>query len=141
MSINATRFAAFVFLCLAALGYIQANSFLAEAAIFPKMILGLMFFLCVLLIFRSYKVEEYKVPANVNRKKQVLCCAAILLVCTALIHVIGYYIASSLFIVSIATVLRFQNKLIVLPVALAFPVLIYFCFEVLLKIPVPPIGG
>jgi len=141
MTMNASRLAAIILILFSGFFFYIAGAYPAEAALFPRALLAGIMLLSIVLIVRSYQYNAYKANLSMNQKMQVVVCALAATVYVASMPYIGYYVASALFILFFAFILRFQNKVVPVVVAIAFPLIIYVVFEVLLNIPVPGIGS
>ena len=141
MTMNASRLSAIVLILFSGFFFYIAGAYPAEAALFPRALLVGIMLLSIVLIVRSYQFDAYKAKLRMNQKMQVASCALAAAVYVASMPYIGYYVASALFILFFAFILRFQNKVVPVVVAVSFPLIVYVVFEVLLNIPVPGIGS
>lgn len=141
MKMNASRVAASFFILFSASFYNIAGAYPPDAALFPQTLCVGIIVLSVALIVRSFQFDPYKPKLIINQKIQLVIGALLAAVYIASMHYIGYYAASAIFILLFAAFLRFQSKIVPVVVAVAFPLLIYVVFEILLNIPVPSIGS
>jgi glucose-6-phosphate-specific signal transduction histidine kinase len=141
MNINASRASAVVLILLSVFFLYIARSYPSDAGFFPRMLLAGIIVLSVVLIIRSFQFDPYKASLVLKQKKQVAICALLATVYIAAMPYVGYYAASAAFILLFSAYLRFQNRIVPVIVAAAFPLTIYVVFEYLLNIPVPSIGA
>jgi hypothetical protein len=138
--INASRVAAIIFILFGVLFYYITRDYPPDAAFFPGTLLLGIVILSVALIVRSFHFDPYKLNLCINQKMQLAIGALLGIAYIASMYYIGYYAASAIFILLFAAFLRFQSKIVPVAVAMAFPLIIYVVFEILLNIPVPGIG-
>lgn len=102
---------------------------------FPLIVLGLVLVLTIVMIVNAIRkpAPEY----NFEGGKRALFIAASLLVYILIIYVVGFYIASPIYMAVTMYLLGQRNKKVIVLVPLAVTLFIYVTFTIVMKIPVP----
>lgn len=111
-----------------------------SAAQFPKLVLSLLALLSILLILRGFraakKVEE-KTEITVHHFKKALIAILIIAIYAALIRYIGFYTATSLFVIAFMRFFKEKRILAIILTIIGINLFIYFLFVVQLNVRLP----
>lgn len=134
-ALTATRITAACAFLGCAVAYVVTLTYPAGVATLPKGILILMGACSLILFFRSPDSKEK--PFIIKNPRSFMIGATLSFAYVATIYLVGYYVASILFLISLSLSLRYKKRLVAIAVALFYAVSIYISFQFLLKIPMP----
>jgi len=112
-------------------------------AFFPELAFLLIFILsCILIILAYFKSDKRQTSETVKKfdltqMKQVGTIFLVLILYVILINIIGYYISSLATLVTLFWIFRVKSWYTILPVSILLMVLIFFFFEMGLKVLLP----
>ena len=140
---NANRITAAVLLCLCIYFFIESGNFTSFGLLFPRVIVGILAFLSLMLLILSFvKPEEGKVFDTLNiRYLPVIISVSLMIAWAFIIDLIGFYITSIVFFPLIVVFLDRKSKPIVLirniGIVIAIVTGFYFFFVKVLQVPFP----
>lgn len=134
---NATRATAVVVIVFCGFAYYLTLGYPRDAALLPRGLLIVLAVCAAALFVRSYAGNGKKDSFVLKNPRQLCIGAALAAAYVALIHVLGYYLASLLFIVAVTWLVGFRRPLLAGAVGILYSLGIYVAFEYLLKIPMP----
>ena len=117
--------------------YFHAGSFPEEAAFYPRMVIGLMIVLSVLMFVKSwFKSERSKTlePFFIHHKRFFLS-ALLALGYIAGVQYLGYYSASLIFIPAAAWALGYRNRFVMAATTVCYLLFIFVVFDQLFDRP------
>ena len=117
--------------------YVEANSMVESARLFPQIVAGLVFVLSVVMAWgawRSAPAEENKAKINVKR---LVIYAAMLAVYIFATDAVGYFITTPVFMIVSYLFLKAAGFVKAVLITAAFMVFVYLLFVQFLNLPVP----
>ena len=128
------RITAIVVIVLSIFGLMEAKSYPTEAAAYPLAILLMAIALSVILLVTKPRVKTK--PGNIVYR-QLYGMIAFTIVYYILIRVIGYYLATLLYVLVSMYFLKERNLIILASVPVGFVVVLYCVFGLFLRVPLP----
>lgn len=131
-------YALYAFFYLSSLVFIfNTDEFEGNAALYPRVIAATVILLTTILVLRelSGKAGSSKQDDSVPKKLYVSSILSVLYV--GLVSVVGYFIATPIFIVSLSNFLGFKNIKATIITCIVLELVIYLAFKVALGVPVP----
>jgi hypothetical protein len=117
--------------------YVEANSMVDSARLFPQIVAGLVFVLSVVMAFnawRSAPAEENKTRINVKR---LVIYAVMLAVYIWTTDTVGYFITTPVFMIVSYLYLKAAGFFKAIAITAAFMLFVYLLFVQFLNLPVP----
>ncbi len=134
---NHDRIASVIFFVVTTFLFIHADSFPEEAAFYPRMVIGLMIVLSVLMFVKSWlksgRSQKFE-PFFIHHKRFVLS-ALMALGYIAGVQYLGYYSASLIFIPAAAWALGYRNRLVMAGTTVCYLLFIFVVFDQLFDRP------
>lgn len=135
--LNAIRILAIVSVAFSVWFYWLTLDFPRGAAILPRALL-ILFAACAAILFvRSCLGDHTNENLGLKNRKRLLTGVGIASLYVVGIFVLGYYLASALFIITFALILGYRKSGYIAMTAILYPLSIYVVFQVFLKIPMP----
>ncbi len=134
---NHDRVASVIFFVVTTFLYFHAGSFPEEAAFYPRIVIGLMVILSVLMFVKSWlKSERIKAfePFFIHHKRFVLI-AFMALGYIVGVQYLGYYSASLIFIPAAAWALGYRNRFVIAATTVCYLLFIFVVFDQLFDRP------
>ncbi|MCL2001112.1 MAG: tripartite tricarboxylate transporter TctB family protein [Planctomycetes bacterium] len=117
--------------------YYLTLSYPRDAAMLPRGLLILFAACAAALFIRSCLGDNANERLGLKHPKRLLAGVAAAILYIAGVFALGYYLASALFIITLAVLLRYRNTVFIAIAAIFFPLSIYVVFQIFLKVPMP----
>ena len=127
---NHDRVAAVVMFVGTVLLFRHADTFPEEVALYPRLVIGLMVILSILMFLKSFtKAERQKAfePFFIHRKRFLLC-AVMMLSYIAGVQYLGFYSATLIFVPVAAFALGYRKRRVMVVAALSYLLFIFLVF-------------
>lgn len=108
-----------------------------QARYYPRAMLDLSMFLTLLLLVTSLKKHEPHKAEGMKHNKGVYITILITGLYIALIHLVGFYIATMLYLLSVMLFLEIRNKLVLILVPVLTTLFVYLVFNQVLMVFLP----
>ena len=135
--LNAIRITSVIIIIFSAYFYHLTLRFPAGAAMLPRGLLILLALCAVGLLVRSIMGKGGNESLGIKNYGRLLMGTSLLVLYILGINAIGYYIASSLFVILVTLLLGYRKWHYIAIAAIGFSVAVYVVFEYALKIPMP----
>ena len=117
--------------------YVEANSMVDSARLFPQIVAGLVFLLSVVMAFNAWRSAPAEVKdAKINAKRLVIY-AAMLAAYIWSTDTVGYFITTPVFMIVSYLYLRAAGFFKAVAITAAFMVFVWLLFVQFLNLPVP----
>ncbi|MCC8189860.1 MAG: tripartite tricarboxylate transporter TctB family protein [Planctomycetes bacterium] len=136
-TVSTIRIVAVVVIAIAGYAFYLTLGYPRGAAILPRALTVLLALCAAALLVRGPGPDGVGRSLGIKHHGRVLFGAGLCVGYVAGIHVLGYYLASAVFVVALSQVLRYRKWAYVAATAIGYPLAIYLVFEYLLKIPMP----
>lgn len=127
-----------ILLVVCGIFYFMISKLPKEASMYPIFVTTILAVLTLIQGVQSYvkKDDEGKNPFNNIEWKQLLFVVVACAIYIALINLIGYFVASAVYVLTVLVGLKVNRKQSVI-VSLGFCIFIFVVFKVMLKVPLP----
>ncbi len=130
-----------VLIIIALIIIVMSNPLPSESAVFPRIVAGIMIFLSLILTFNGLKssksVKDESESTEKIFMKDVLKGAAIMILYLVLMPILGYFTATTLFIVLFMVAYNEKSVRKILTTVVILNVFIYMIFVAQLNVPLP----
>lgn len=122
--------------------YYQTITWEKDPATLPRLMLGVIIFLSILLIFRS--ITKNPKMNNVVKKMskqsflRIFIATCITLLYVTSINLLGLYLSTLFFLIIILLYIGEKNKLVIIGVPVLFLIFLYLIFDLFLHVDIPP---
>ena len=134
---SAIRIASAGVIAIAVYAYYLTLGYPWGAAILPRILLVLLILCAGGLLYRGPGPDGVGQTMGMKNGGRVLLGSVLCIGYVLGIHGLGYYLASFLFVIVLALVLRYRKPLYIAIASIGYPLAIYAIFEMMLKIPMP----
>ncbi len=127
---------------LALLFLFESRSLNASAAMFPRILIGVIILLAIIMSVQAIKEHKRKAgeetaPETPINYKRICVFLAILISYIALVEPLGYFVVTPVYIVAAFLYLRAVKPITAIVVSLGFTAFVFAVFVLLLHLPVP----
>jgi len=122
--------------------YYQTITWEKDPATLPRLMLGVIIFLSILLIIRSItkNPKRNNIVKKMSRQSflRIFIATCITLLYVTTINLLGLYLSTMLFLIIILLYIGEKNKLVIIGVPVLFLFFLYLIFDFFLHIDIPP---
>ncbi|MBO5493722.1 MAG: tripartite tricarboxylate transporter TctB family protein [Pyramidobacter sp.] len=117
--------------------YVETNSMVASARLFPQIVAGLVFVLSIVMAFNAWRAAPPEASGTKINVKRLVTYALMLAVYIFTTETVGYFITTPIFMIVSYLYLKAAGLVKAVLITAAFMVFVYLLFVQFLNLPVP----